>query len=107
MKKRLRKKKHLGEFREYGFTVRFSHPGLTVEARDQLLDRYIDLIESLQLWSGGGGGRERVSFYVTAGHRKSANDEHRMTVERWLAEQPEIAEFKVFPLTDAWHGPFD
>jgi hypothetical protein len=52
MRRRLRKKKHLGEFIELGFLVRVElvpavdHPGF-----DALLDRWIDAVEARGSWS--------------------------------------------------------
>ena len=58
MNKRLRKKKHLGEYQEFGFKAgfRFSNE-LTRSTRNNLLNRFIEeAIESSGLQYGGGGG---------------------------------------------------
>ena len=58
MKKRVGKKKRLGEFREFGFKADFRFPKqLDPEARNELLNRFIrDVIEGTGLRFGDGGG---------------------------------------------------
>lgn len=56
MKKRLRKKHRLGEFREECFELTFElSETLSGEALDALTDRFIKVIESRDLQFGGGG----------------------------------------------------
>lgn len=100
MRKRVRKKKRLGEYREYGFCVSFeiSDPAKL----DLIFDRYIvEAIEGNRLLFGGSprGG------FVTAAHRRgSATECDRERVRRWLEQQSEVTNIKVGELRDAWHG---
>jgi uncharacterized protein YggL (DUF469 family) len=106
MKKRLRKKKHLGEFEELGFRVRFRlSPDLRDAERNRLLaEGWIrEAIEANELCFGG-GGLEVWDGFVTLARGGSATEEHRRLVARWLEAQPAIVEHTVFPLVDAWHG---
>lgn len=104
MKKRLRKKLHLREFKEMGFLVRFR---ITSEADDDrlttLLDDFLEMIESAGMGFGGGGNHEWEGF-VTRMERGSVTEEQRLQVDRWLGECSEITEHEVGPLEDAWHG---
>jgi len=104
MRKRLRKKRHLGEFREFGFQVRTVWADhLTQEQQDDAIDSFIlQAIEANGLYCGGGG---RGVWGVCARH--GATEEQRRAVERWLSQCPAVKEFTLGPLVDAWYGPFD
>jgi uncharacterized protein YggL (DUF469 family) len=106
VKKRLRKKNHRGEFQEFGFRVRFRiASALSCTERDRLLwDGWIiEAIEGNDL-SFGGGGRDVWDGLVTLSGHGSATEEHRQILSRWLAANPLVLEYTVFPLVDAWYG---
>jgi uncharacterized protein len=106
MKRRLRKKFHLGEFREFGFAVEFALvPGLSDDAADGFLDRFIDqAIEADRMLAGGGGHGAHWNFFVSsAGQRRSVDEAQRTRVLDWLGRQPEVKERSAGPLVDAWH----
>lgn len=46
------------------------------------------------------------SFYTARTGRNTATDTDREAVAAWLQQQPEVSAVKVWPLDDAWHGPF-
>lgn len=105
MKKRLRKKRRLGEFAEYCFKLRFAiADGLSSSERNSLLDNFISEIERLGLQFGGGGAYVWEGF-VALYSRGTATDEHRSAILAWLASHPNIEKTDVGPLVDAWHGP--
>ncbi len=112
MKKRLRKKKRVGEFQELGFGVglRLSSE-LSDEASDAFFRRFLkECIEDHSLVFGGGGDMLDWSGYVCAGKIKStgtATDAHRETVKQWFIAQSEIAEYYITPLIDAWYSGCD
>ena len=107
VRKRLRKMRRLGEFQEFGFRVRIlTAAGLADAERDWLLwDGWVlGFVEASGLLFGGGGLRD-WDGYVTSGTRRgSATEHHRRAAAAWLASQPGVARYEVFPLTDAWHG---
>ena len=108
MRKRVRKKRRLAEFREFGFEVRLTlKPGLTEAERDSLMDRFIlEPIEGNGLLCGGGGGPDVLEFFVHRASRGTATEADRQAVAAWAGEQPEIVEHAVGSLIDAWHeGP--
>jgi len=109
MNRRLRKKKRIGEFQEYGFPVQFSFAStLTIDERNALLDDWIaNAIEANGLQFGGGGGSNVWEGYVTLASEGSASEDHRRTVENWLKLDPRIVKYRVGSLTDAWHGNND
>ena len=97
---RQRKKLHLGEYKELGFTfsVEF-HEELDSAAHDALLEAFIsEVIEQRQLMCGG-------SFswgFVCRDTRCDASDEDRVAVRDWLAARGEIKSAEVSELVDAW-----
>ena len=109
MRKRLRKKRHLGEFREFGFQVRIvwlDH--LTEEQEwDAIFSFTLEAVEGNGLYAGGGGRRGHWRVFATSAKRPGATEEQRRAVERWLSQCPAVKEFTVGPLVDAWYGPFE
>lgn len=107
MKKRLRKKKRVGEFKEFGFKAgfRFSDQ-LTIKARNNLLNRFIeDAIEKNGLQYGGGGaGNEWYGFVALNKSRGSTHERHRQAVENWFIHEPEVQEYYLTDMIDAWYG---
>jgi len=109
MRKRLRKKLHLKEFQELGFEIWFKMKSiLNVEDHNQFWDDFIEeAIEANGLAFGGGFGPEEgegQGFVVTSPGRGSATDEHRVIMQEWLMNHPEIEKYRVDQLRDAWYG---
>jgi len=103
MKKRLRKKKHVGEFQELGFDLDGSlRPGMDREAVHAFSDRFIAHIEAQQLAFGGGIG-PTVGGFVTRFGRGSATEEDRASVTSFLASDPDILKHVIGELRDAWY----
>ena len=100
MRKRLRKKKHVGEFREYG--VEFAatvKPGVDFDA---FCDDFIDeCIESRGLAFGGGGGGVNLKGFVELGRcdEYAANLAH---VTAWFAKSASIENYSLGEPVDAW-----
>ncbi|WP_031483275.1 50S ribosome-binding protein YggL [Maridesulfovibrio frigidus] len=110
MKKRLRKKRRLGEFKEFGFSVGFRYSNeLDRKAEDELIDRFIEkAIEDNGLGFGGGGcNPEWRGFVVAEKTRNSTSKHHQEAVEQWFIQDSEILEYYVTPMVDAWHGSYD
>jgi hypothetical protein len=105
MRKRLRKKCRLGEFRQYGFEVEFKLPdALPDTAVDHFWDRFIfGFIESQKLSCGGGCGRT-WSIFVTPEGRRSATEDDRQLIQSWLDRQSDVRDVRIGPLVDAWHS---
>lgn len=99
MKKRLRKKRRLGEFQELGFEVTFECDEAHTE---ELLGAFIDgAIEANGLVAGGGGA-ELLDFFVTSARRRgSANETQREVVASWMPADPRVLKSAVGPLWDA------
>jgi uncharacterized protein YggL (DUF469 family) len=105
MKKRLRKKKRLGEFREECFELEFAIvPPHTAAEDGAFWDAFIDMIEGLNLQCGGGGGLDACHYVVEVGQQGEIAAENRQAVLDWLSQQPRIFNVKARPLRDANYG---
>ena len=106
MKKRLRKKLWLSEFRQFGFEVRFSLCGHHADAEiNNFLDSFIlDVIEPRGLLCGGGGGKT-WNFFVHPNGRRSASEDDREYLLRSLRGYTDVIDIEVDPLVDAWYPP--
>ena len=103
MKKRLRKKLHIGEYQEFGFMVSCSFiSDLSAEQFDNFMDAFIqEAIESNGLSFGGGGDKQEWKGFVTLEHRGSATEKHKTQVAKWLESNPQVIDFKVGGLIDS------
>jgi uncharacterized protein YggL (DUF469 family) len=105
MKKRVRKKRHLGEFREWGvpLAVRRTHP----EGFDDFTDDFIEqAIEAQGLFFGGVGQGERFSGVIEVGRIGDPIEARVRHVRDWLDARTDVAQYVMGPLVDLWHGPF-
>lgn len=104
MRKRLRKKLRVVEFRELGFELRFQlDPRLSEGQLDHFTDAFLAQgIEGNNLMCGGGCGREWEVFVTRTG-RGSVTAEQLAAVRAWLARRPEVREVSVGQFEDAWH----
>lgn len=100
MKKRLRRKKHVCEFQEFGFEVEIGlRPGMNQGEVHAFTDRFIAIIEAHQLAFGGGIGAT-VSGFVTRFERGS---EDRACVIAFLASDFDVVRHEIGELRDAWY----
>jgi hypothetical protein len=104
VKKRLRKKRRLGEFREDCFELTFEmSAALSNDEIDVLTDTFIEMIESNGLQFSG-GGNNRWSGIVQGPYRGSATESDRQVVLDWLNQHPNVLNAHAGPLRDAWYG---
>ncbi|MFC3394566.1 YggL family protein [Brenneria rubrifaciens] len=100
--RRLRKKLHIDEFQELGFSVSWRFPeGTSVEEIDRTVDKFVDdVIEPNGLAFEGSGYLqwEGLICLQKIGH---CTDEHRQLVNRWLEEQ-KLTDVKVSDVFDIW-----
>lgn len=105
MKRRLRKKKRLGEFRELGFAIQAQLRSSSKEGRLDFIERFVDAVERRALLFGGGCSLEGLlEGLIMPRARGSASAEDREAVLQLLQNAPEIARYEVGPLKDAWYG---
>jgi uncharacterized protein YggL (DUF469 family) len=101
MKKRLRKKKHLGEFREWGreVSLRLVEGAGTMD----FLEDFIEMIEVNGLCCGGGfDGKGNGAIVVELGIAK--DNPKWEAVGCWLAEHRAVVEWSAGPVFDLWYG---
>lgn len=112
MKKRLRKKLHVGEFAVFGVSLRVSFKrSLSLEDHHALCDSFIaDAIERHGFQFGGGFSEMGFGGVVELlGHRGEALEPAIERLRRWLHDQPEMGEVEISAPWDLSHGkdPFD
>ena len=113
MKKRLRKKRHLGEFRQTGFSVDCRiRSGLSAAEFEEFTDQFIvQAIEGNSLVFGGGGSPNRNWSGVVCRDDRydSTTSTDRAAVQSWLEPRAEVGSFRLSDFWDVWHGsdPFD
>ena len=105
MKKRLRKKKHLGEFTEWGrqlVILRNLKNGF-----DEFLDAFIEeAIELNGCCCGGGGKENKLDVVVELGCRSDDPDARLKRITAWLDARSDVESWKVGEEFDLWHGDF-
>jgi hypothetical protein len=103
MKKRLRKKKHLGEFREDGFAVRIvMKDALAAEAHNAFVEALVAAVEAHGLAFGGGGIPPVFDGFVTRAAKGSASEADRAAMAAFLDAHEAVVAHEVGPLVDAW-----
>lgn len=104
MNKRLRKKHHLGEFKQFGFQVRAD---LRADASDADLDaffeRWLDVLEKHDLLFSGSAGRGKFEGFIMRAGRDSATEEDRQAIKASLAGDALFLGNEIDELSDAWH----
>lgn len=101
VRRRLRKKKHLGEFREFSVSVRIGlSPGTNFYA---FLDDWItNAVEANGLQFGGGGRADEIDGVVELG-RIDVCRNNLAKIEHWLANHDSVKSFQIGELFDGWH----
>ncbi len=106
LKRRLRKKYHLGKFQEFGFEISAQ---FSLDFRETDLDKFIDdfsdEIEKNNLLCGGGSDTEKWEGFVTSPDKYALPSEKQVqSIERWLINRSEVNNLEVGQLRDVWHG---
>ena len=108
MRKRLRKKRHLSEFRELGFELTFRILGSENDEQetDRLFEFLEDAIEANDMYFGGVGEDGRWSGVVHSTNRIGApmTEEHREPVISWLRARDDFEFLEASGLFDIWYG---
>ena len=107
MKKRIRKKKHLGEFQEIGFELEFTFDiGSTIDEENKVLYAFIDhAIEDNNLFFGGGGegGLWSGVAYANGPPGTRTTPEQRAAVLTRLEDHPRVITAKASDFFDLWY----
>ena len=105
MRKRLRKKKHLGEFKVYGIPV-YIKRNAEEKNIDKFLDDFIDVIEKNKCFCAGHGDKNKYEMFIELG-RKDVMEEALENITSYLNDQSDIEEYSFGEITDAHYGPFE
>jgi uncharacterized protein YggL (DUF469 family) len=106
MNKRQRKKHRLGEFRQFGFELRFCTPKVwSGEDQGAFWHTCIARIEALGLSVGGGTGACWDVLVTGLRDRDTVTSEQRQALLAWLAARPDVSEIRAGELEDAWYPP--
>lgn len=114
MKRRLRKKLHVGEFQQLHFKIYVQFKKsfeFDDQGYDDFMDDMIDLIESRNLSLFGMGGLcpidktdAVIAKFRDFPHKTTAED--RNAVVEWLFERDEILSVQASEIFDGWYGPY-
>lgn len=99
MRKRLRKKKRIGEFAEWGVQI-----GIALKSEqdfDGFLDDFIEqAIEANQCRFGGGGRDDRVEGFVELGRTLDGPAERLQAIRLWLNARRDVRKYVLGGLVD-------
>jgi len=104
MKKRLRRKKHIGEFAEFGRQLiikRNQKQGL-----DQFLDDFIEEAIEANGCFCGGGSDDKLGVVIELGRRSQNPEEKLEKIIKWVQSRSDVETYQVGPEFDLWHGEF-
>lgn len=107
MKKRLRKKRHVGEFREYAFRLDIKlNVGYPSPEFEKFVDDFIlDCIEGQGMSCSGSLG-ETCEQIIEAQDARTTNQQHIDAVKTWMEKCPAVESFTLGELKDAWYDDF-
>jgi uncharacterized protein YggL (DUF469 family) len=102
MRKRLRKKKHLKEFKEFG--VEISIQLKKEKGFDKFwFDFITEAIERNNFVFGGGGGGNKFKGFIELGYEKEDPVILKNKLIEWLDLRKDIETYHVGELKDAWY----
>jgi uncharacterized protein YggL (DUF469 family) len=103
MRRRLRKKKHLGEFKQLGFDMEGDlRPDLPRPEEDAFIERLLQFVEARDLGFGGSVGRGAFGGFVSR-DRGSSTEDDRTACATFLESDPAVMRHEVGALRDAWY----
>jgi len=106
VKKRLRKKHHLGEFTEWGHQlviIRNRQDGF-----DEFLNAFIEeAVEANGCQCGGAGTEDKLEVVVEIGRLADDPTGKLRKVTSWLEARPDVLEYKTGPLFDLWSDSWE
>ena len=106
MKKRLRKKKHRGEFTEWGRQLVITRN--RKEGFDEFLEAFIEeAVEANGCYCGGGGKEDKLDVVVEFGRRSDNPDARLKRIMAWLDARPDVQRWKTGEEFDIWYGNFE
>ncbi|WP_176013240.1 50S ribosome-binding protein YggL [Victivallis sp. Marseille-Q1083] len=98
MKKRLRKKLRVGEFKELCFEFSGKLTEMDDAASDAFIDKFVELVEHCQLCCHGVFGDGEIELCMETGPVDTDNAERRQAFLDGLKELPQITSFEATEL---------
>ena len=106
MKKRLRKKKHVGEFKVFG--VPFALRRNKKDDFDFFLDTFLEeAVEANGCYCAASGKDNEFEGFIELGRQKDIPEKRLENITIWIKSHPDIDKFIFGHTVDAWYGPFD
>jgi uncharacterized protein len=105
MKKRFRKKKHHGEFAEWGRQLVITRN--CKDGFDEFLDAFIEeAVEAKGCYCGGGGKKDKLDVVVELGRNSDQTAERLKAITVWLDARSDVRSWRMGEEFDLWHGNF-
>lgn len=106
MRKRIRKKLNLGEFKETGFEITWKPQELSEAEYDRFISEFLDAIESRGLVFGGGCSTEEIWEGVIARNKRYSCPDaaDREFVSDWFKNRTDIKEYTIGHDIDLWYA---
>lgn len=94
--RRIRKKKRVGEFRQYGFSIDvYCGP----DPEGKILDRVIDIIISKKMYCTGVGDQEKYQFFIDG----IKNESDKEWISNEIKKIGEVQDVVYYKTVDLWH----
>src|SRR4030042_4217627 len=105
MKKRLRKKKHHGEFTEWGRQLVITRN--QKDGFDEFLDAFIEeAVEANGCYCGGGGKEDKLDVVLELGRRSDDPAARLKRITAWLDARPDVQSWRAGDEFNIWYGDF-
>ena len=99
IKKRLRKKFRVGEFKQLGFSITFYHKN------EEAIDKFIEYLEANKMCCGGGGTDIKSTFFVMpVGKRNTLSYDDQRKLIVFTKSIPGVTFIIHLDLVDAWYN---
>ena len=106
MKKRLRKKKHIGEFKIYGVPLAIKRNKKT--DFDSFFDAFLEeAIEANDCFCGGGGKEDKLDVFIELGREDNKPEMALEKIKSWIKSRSDIDQWYLGQVVDANYGPFN
>lgn len=104
LNRRQRKKQHLGEFQEMGFSVSWGfRPALDERTSDDFFDHFISMIESRGLSCAGGYSAEGGDCFIARLGKGAVTPRDHGAVVAWLQGTHPVVSVNAGTLFDNWY----
>jgi uncharacterized protein YggL (DUF469 family) len=98
--RRIRKKKRVGEFRQYGFSMDvYCGP----DPEGKMIDPILDILIKKRLFCSGGGNGEKYSFFIDG----LKNESDKEWVSNEIKKIEGVEDVVYYGTVDVWHDDAD